>query len=310
MRNFNNKIHIAGITLLALFWGGSFLGIHFAIASFPPFTSATIRVAIGGLLTFLLLRFKRERFPRDPSLFWQLVATGFFTLGLPWAMLFWGEQFVSPAMCSILNSSTPLFTVLIAALFLSDERITWNKWLGVLVGFAGVVVIFGPEIAEGGDSQLGGLIALVGMAICYAIGIVWLKGLLLRVGSGVAFFLQCVGALALLIPLSIFAEGHTYAQTDWSILSAWMGILYLAVFSTALAQVIFIALIRNMGPVKASAVTYLIPLVAIALDWVVFGTLVSIYALIGGAVILTGVRLIHSPDVLPLRRIISSKSSG
>ena len=109
-----------------------------------------------------------------------------------------------------------------------------------------------------------------------------------------------------LIPLTLLAEGGDLATAAWASPGGWIAALYLGIFSTALAQLFFFVLVREWGSVKAAAVTYFIPLVAVVLDWIVFGTLVSLNALIGGAVVLAGVRLIHVRG----RRMVVSVAEG
>jgi drug/metabolite transporter (DMT)-like permease len=230
---------------------------------------------------------------------WQLLAIGFFTLGLPWALLFWGEQFVSPALCSILNSTTPIFTVIVVAVLVKSEHAPWNKWLGVAIGFLGVLIIFWPEVADGETSSLHGMIAVTGMAMCYSIGIVWLKSIAHKVSASVALAIEGVGGLLFLVPFSLLFEWNAIVKASWLETNGWVAILYLGIFSTAVAQLIFFALLRAWGPVRTSAVTYLIPIVAVILDWIAFGTFLSVNAIIGATIILGGVRLIHAPPTLP-----------
>jgi drug/metabolite transporter (DMT)-like permease len=285
-----------------MFWGGSFLAIRFSIGTFPPFVAASLRVAIATVLVLLYMLARGERVGRNLSVIWQLVAIGFFTLGFPWALLFWGEQFVSPAMSSILNSTVPLFTVVITALAFKNEAINRSKGLGVMVGFFGVLCIFAPTILRGGNNDLAGMTAILGMAICYAIGIVWLKSVSHLVSTSVAFFLQGAGALLFLVPLSLAAERDVLAAVQWSSASGWAAVTYLGVFSTAIAQLIFFVLVREWGSVRASAITYVTPVVAVILDWIVFGTFLKINAIIGAAIVLVGVHLVHrSPAYKPDR---------
>ena len=286
-----------GFFLLALLWGGSFLGIRYSIEAFPPVAAAAIRVAIGALFTWFFMIMRKERFPKDWRVSAELAAIGFLCLGLPWALLFWGEQFVSPGVCSIINSTTPLFTVLITALFIKHEAISGNKIRGVVIGLIGILIIFGPNLVFDDVSHIKGLAALVCMAVCYALGISWIKPLLLKVGSTTAFFMQCVGALAFLVPVSLVFEGDSFATANWASKEGWIAMLYLAIFSTAIAQIVFMFLIRHLGSVSASSISYFIPLVAILLDWVVFGLLPDMFVLAGGIVILIAVKMIRSPAV-------------
>lgn len=305
--------YIVGIFLLAIFWGGSFLGIRYTVQAFPPISAAAIRVIMGAMFTLAFMYWRRVGLPRKTSHSLQLITIGFFCLGLPWALLFWGEQFVSPGMCAILNSSTPLFTVVLAAAFLKSERVGLAKWLGVIVGLAGIIIIFGPTATWGDGDQIKGLIALTGMAFGYALGISWIKVLLKEVAGTTAFFMQCIGALIFLIPAVIFLEGDALSSANWMSGQAWIAMLFLGLFSTTLAQIIFITLIRKLGPVVASAVTYLVPIVAIALDWAVFQILPSTSAVVGGLVIIAGVTLVNDKSKksalkVPLQAVASGQA--
>lgn len=284
--------HILFFALIALFWGGSFLAVKYSIGTYPPFAAAAMRVGSATLIMFILMMYQRNS-RADCHMKLTLMGIGFFWLGLPWALLFWGQQYIEPAMAGIINATTPLFTVVIAALIVKHEKAHWNKLLGVILGFAGVTIIFGPEVLAGETNELQGMLAILGMAVSYAIGIVWLKSLAHRIKPATAFFYQGVGALILLIPLSLITEWHVLVSTDWFNASGVISVIYLGIFSTALAQLMFFVIVRDLGSVTASAVTYLPPVIAVILDRIVFGTFISINAMIGAAVVLVGVRLVH-----------------
>lgn len=284
--------HILFFSLTALFWGGSFLAIRESVEAFPPFVAAAMRVSIATFIMLVLMLYRNG--PRVPyRIRLSMFANGLFTLGFPWALLFWGEQYVAPAMAGIINATTPLFTVVIATLVIKHERAAWNKWLGVILGFLGVLVIFSPKIATGANSDLKGMLAILCMAVSYGVGIVWLKTLAHRVAPFNAFFYQGLGALTFLVPLSLLTEWNALVNAPWGTQTGWIAILYLGIFSTALAQLMFFVIIRDLGAVVASAITYIPPVVAVILDRIVYGHFVDVYAIVGAAVILVGVRLVH-----------------
>ena len=285
--------HIFFFALIALFWGGSFLAVRYSIDIYPPFAAAAMRVGSASLIMFVLMMYQ-QRNKVDNHTKLTLMGIGLFWIGLPWALLFWGQQYIAPAMAGIINAMTPLFTVVFATLVVRHEKSAWNKWLGVLLGFCGVIVIFAPEVLRREISQIQGMLAVLGMAASYAVGIVWLKTVAHRVTPAAAFFYQSIGALALLIPLSLFTEWNALISADWLSPKGVMSVLYLGIFGTALAQLMFFVIVRDLGSVVASAVTYLPPVVAVILDRMVYGTFISVGAMIGAAMILIGVWLTHA----------------
>ncbi len=289
-------MNVALFILIAVFWGGSFLAINLSLKGFSPFLAATFRVAIAVILTFLYVTWKKTPYPKRKYVI-QTILSGAVGIGIPWALLFWGEQFVSPALSSIINATAPIFTIIFAAIILrsSQDRMTWNKWLGVLLGFSGIAVIFGPFITEKSLQNIEGLAAIVGMAICYGLGIVWLKILTKHVSNLMALLLQCTGALIFLFPIALYYGLTHYWVTGENLLEASLAVLYLGIFSTTFAFIIFYKLLREIGTVQTAAVTYLIPIVSIFLDWLVLDTWIGTHSLFGALLVFASLKLINKP---------------
>ena len=132
----SNPMNIIRFILLVLFWGGSFFGIGIAVRHLPPFFAAFVRVFICFLIMLTYLLAKERKIER-PKVWLQSMGTGFFSMGISWVFLFWGEQHVTPAMAAILNGTVPIFATIFMPLITPQERPGWNKWAGVFVGFAG-----------------------------------------------------------------------------------------------------------------------------------------------------------------------------
>ncbi|MBI4223684.1 MAG: DMT family transporter [Deltaproteobacteria bacterium] len=286
----SNPLHIISFLLIALFWGGSFFSIGVAVKHWPPFFCAFLRVFSAFLLIAIYLLLKRKRIER-PAVWLQAMGTGAFLMGIPWLFLFWGEKHVQPALAAILNSTVPIFTVLLTPLLTPSDKLSWNKWAGVWLGFAGVAVIFFPGISTDLSWHLLGLGAILIMAICYAIGLLWMRRISRRIGNASSLFYQALSGSLILGLATLFFELPGQALSfSWPPLLA---ALYLGVFSTAAAWLLFFGLVRDVGSVQAAAVTLLVPLVAILLDFFFWEKFIHLYQAFGAVVILLAVFLIN-----------------
>lgn len=291
----SNPIHILYFFLTALFWGGSFLAIKIAITHYPPFFSAFLRVLISTLFISFYLLIKNKKIER-PKVWLQSMGSGLFAMGIPFLFLFWGEQFVNPAVGAIINSTVPIFTTLLLPLITPQDRWTWKKIIGVTIGFVGVLIIFAPEIKSGPNPALKGMLAITGMAVCYAISILWMRRISNCVRASVNIFYQSLGGTILLFLSTILFELPSQ-KIVWS-LHGTLAVLYLGIMSTALAWLMFFRLVREMGSVQASAVSYMIPLVAIVLDILFLGQWIQSNQAIGVVIILLGIFLIQAPMIM------------
>lgn len=280
--------------LLGIFWGGSFLAINLSLKGFSPFLAATLRVLIAIIFCAIYIRHKKIPFPQKKYAV-SAILNGTVSLGFPWVLLFWGEQFVEPALCSIINATVPIFTVIFAALILNakEDRMSWNKWLGVIVGFIGIGVIFVPALTGRSTRSIEGLAAVIGMAIFYGIGIAWLKKISPHMRNLMALFLNCAGALMVLIPFAVVYGFINYAVTGEHLVTSLLALLYLSFFSTFIAFILFFKLVRDVGAAQASAVTYLSPIVSIILDWLFLDRWIGNHALFGALIVFLALRLVH-----------------
>lgn len=286
----SNLGNIISFLLITLFWGGSFLGIGIAVKDFPPFFAAFLRVFIAFLLITGYLLWKRGRIER-PVIWKQAMASGLCAMGIPWIFLFWGEKHVAPAIAAILNGTVPIFTVLLAPLLTPQERQNRTQWLGVALGFAGVLLIFLPQIGENSILELKGMFALLLMAFFYGISILWTRRISGRITATVNLHYQSLSACIFLLIASLIWE-VPHQHFVWSI-RAFLAIAYLGVFSTTIAWILFFRLLKNVGSVQASATTYCVPLIALTLDFFFWDKWIHLYQGIGAMIILLSVFLVH-----------------
>ena len=155
--------------VLGFMWGSSYLFIKIGVdAGLPPFTLIAMRLGIGLVLLAAVVVAARESLPRDPRTYGHLIVMGAVNIAIPFSLITWAELTVDSALAAILNAAVPLFVILIAAVFLRDERITFNRLAGLAVGFIGVVILVGFDPAKLASGNLAGEIALIGSTLSYA----------------------------------------------------------------------------------------------------------------------------------------------
>ncbi|TBR25706.1 DMT family transporter [bacterium] len=281
--------------LLSLFWGGSFIAIKVVVAEIPPFGGAALRVLVGltGLFVILKAMNKPTAVPWHGR--WRLWLTGLFSQGFPFALLFWGERSISAGLAGLINGTVPLWTFTLGALLGREPAAKSPRaWGGVALGFAGTALIFWPTLVAPGPGELGGVAACLGMALCYAIGSLIARSVLVGeksvdVYAGVLH--QQVAATAFLVVLAVLTGSLPRALAPSP--AAWGAVAYLGLASTAVAFLIFFRLIRDWGSLRASAVTYVMPVVTLVLDQLFFGRWPRPSEAAGAGVVLAGVLLLH-----------------
>jgi drug/metabolite transporter (DMT)-like permease len=224
---------------------------------------------------------------------------GLFAQGIPFAFLFWGERRVSPGLAGIINGTVPLWTF-IFGLVLGAETFTRRKTAGLALGFVGIAVICAPVLSFSGTrDELLGTVAVFVMALSYGVGTRLTRSILsgknpadFRANS----FHQNCASFVFLGVVSLIAEPWPSASVAAGSPVAIVAILYLGVCSTAAAFLIYFHLIREWGAVRASAVTYVVPVVALFWDYVFFRTVPSPSEILGVMAVLAGVWILSAPS--------------
>lgn len=289
-----------------LFWSGSFIAIKLSLDGFEPMMAATLRIFLAAVFLALYRLCKKVPFPRERGLVFKVAVIGLFSFAMPWALLFWGEQFVPPAIAAILNSTTPIFVLMFSWFFLPQDRPTWVGAFGVLLGFVGIVMVFWPEIRSENfvtsTVMIQGMLAVLGMAVCYGIGAVGIRKVCKGVDLPWVVTIQCLfSSVALFVFSQVFGFETGWREIHQVPIKPWIAILYLAICSTAMANVFFYRLIEQWGALKASAVTYAIPFVAILIDMVFLSTRPTFLQVLGAVFIVSGLAFIHVLRKKPLR---------
>jgi drug/metabolite transporter (DMT)-like permease len=255
------------LVLLALIWGGSFLSNRAAVAHVPVFTVVAFRVggAALALWAYVLLRHlpmpSRDRLP-------SLLFIGVTNNVIPFSLIVWGQKHIPSGLAGILNASTAIFTVLLAAAVLPDERLTARKAAGVAIGFAGVVLAIGPAELRALDLTSLGQLAIVAAAAFYAISGIFARRSLTGLRPEVSAAGTLAGAASVMLPLAFWMDG--LPTLDYP-LSAWLAMGYLALIASAFAYMLFYIVLQRAGAGNLSLVTLMVAPVAMVLGSLAYG---------------------------------------
>ena len=276
------------LALLALLWGASFLFIKLAIEGMTPAQMVLWRVATGTAVLLVIALARKESLPREPRLLGHLVVLSVVANLIPWFLFGWGEQHISSSLAGVLNGTTPLFTLVFAVAALPEERLTSVRVAGLLVGFAGVVVVAGPWQAGVGGTFTGQLACLVAAA-CYGVAFVYTRKFVANRGyAPLALSTTQLGIGTILLTIAAPFVAADPMELTWA---AVIGATALGALGTGLAYVLFYRLISLAGATSASTVTYAIPVVAVVLGIIVLGEPVTWNLFVGAAIVVGGVAL-------------------
>jgi drug/metabolite transporter (DMT)-like permease len=279
------------LILLAALWGPSFLFIKVAVEEIPPLTLVLGRVAIGAFFLLVALRLARRSLPRDRTLWRQFAVLAVLHNALPWTLLSWGEQYIDSALASILNGTTPLFTIILAHYWVEGDRMTSSKVLGVLLGFAGLFLLILPSLEDGVQASTWGIIAVTAASALYGVAIIYSRNHLRGLPPLVAPASQLILATVYMFPLAMIIDQPWELPTPSA--TALAAMVALGILGTGLAFIVYYRLLETANPTYISMVTYVIPVFGVILGVLVLGEQLTWYALAGFALILLGVMVVN-----------------
>ena len=274
---------------LSMLWGGSFYFAKVAVLEIPPLTLAFGRVAIAGMVVVIVARAWGVTFPRELKT-WRMFATlAALNNAIPFALIFWGQIYIPIGLASILNATSPLFTVIVAHWATQDDKLSIGRAFGLIAGFVGVVVLIGPDLLTELGSQVWAQLAVLVASLFYAFGAVYARQLRghppVVIAGG-----QLLMAAALLAQFAL-AIDRPWALPPVSGAAIW-AMVSLAVFSTALAYMMYFRVLARAGATNALLVTFLIPVSAILLGIFMFDESLDLRQFIGMVAIALGLTAI------------------
>ncbi len=293
--------YLGVLLLLGALWGASFLFIKIGVAEMPPDTLVALRLMIGALILLVALYVSGQRLPLGWSVWRDFAFIGFIGLIMPFTLITWGEQSIPSGMAAILNGITPLFSALIAYLWMRSEHLSGLKLLGVMLGFVGVIVAVGITQFSLHSASTQAQLAVLLAAACYGLSGVYSRKAFKGMPALVPATGQLVAGALMLTPVALLRSGIPNPLPSFGALAA---VLALGVFGTAVAYIMLYWLIERIGATRTSMVTYLVAPFGLMYGAVFLNELISPNTLFGLGLVVVGILLANGVIAPRARRSV------
>ncbi|SMX35178.1 DMT family transporter [Actibacterium lipolyticum] len=289
----------AELLLLSVIWGGSFLSIRVALNELGVFTSVAHRVGWAALVLWVVVVARRLPLPRSPRVWLAFLVMGLLNNVIPFTLMAWGQLHIETGLTSILNATTAIFGVILAAIAFSDEQLTPRKAVGVGLGFLGVATAIGLGNLTRLDPRSLAQLAVVGGTFSYACASVWARKTLSGMPPQMAAAGMLTASALVMLPLAWHLEGPFTMSLN---LATWVAVGYYAIIATAFAYLLYYRVLAMAGSGNLMLCTLIIPPVAITLGAIVLDEALSARAYAGFAILALGLVILDGRIIRALRR--------
>ncbi len=289
---------------LSILWGGAFFFNSIAVKELPTLIVVVCRVGIGALILNIVIRLMGVRLPGSKKIWIAFFVMGILNNLIPFSLIVWGQSYVASSVASIINATTPMFTVIVAHLLTRDERMSAGRVFGVIIGFAGVAVMIGGGIfAAMGDNVIAQF-AFLGAGLSYAFaGVFGRRFSEMGITPMATATGQVTASAIVLLPIALVVEQPwNMALPSMPVIGAVIGI---AGLSTALAYILYFRILATAGATNISIVTFLVPVSAILLGVLILDEILHLKHLYGMVLIAIGLAAIDGRPFKYLKRIWS-----
>lgn len=276
--------------ILGIVWSSSFLWIKIGVQDIGPMALTAFRMLFGALTALAITLYQKVEWPRDWKTWGIFAVLGPTSLAIPIFFISWGEQTIDSAVASILNATTPLFTIVMAHFLLQDDRMTVQKVLGLLIGFAGVIVLMSEDLAASQTSPVLGQAAVIIASAFYAGSAVYARKLTQHVHSSTRGAMLLITATLFMWIIGPLAERPFEFP---SLPITWISILWLGILGSGVAVIMLYYLIHEVGPTRATLVTYLFPVGGVILGVLFLNEHLSWQLLVGSLLIIASLAVVN-----------------
>ncbi|MFZ5949018.1 MAG: DMT family transporter [Stygiobacter sp.] len=277
---------VLGYILICLIWGSTWLAIRLGLDSLTPILSAGFRFSIASILVFVFMKIQKLKLQTDPLSIKIYLILGFFSFLIPFGLVYWAEQFIPSGLASVLFSVMPFFVIIFSYIFLKEEIITVFQIIGSLLGFIGVAIIFLEKLHINFENDFWGMFAVLFSSILQAGIAIILKKYAKHLNPLSMNFvpLAIAGSSMMIIGLSFENISHIKIN-----LNAVVSVLYLALFGTVITFSTYYWLMKKINLLFLSLSTFITPIIAVILGWIILKENFSFQALIGSILVLVGI---------------------
>lgn len=275
---------------LGLIWSSSFLWIKIGVQEIGPMALVAFRMLFGAITAVAIGIYQKVEWPRDWKTWGIFAVLGPTSLAIPVFLISWGEQTIDSAVASILNATVPLFTIVIANYLLRDDKMTAQKVIGLLVGFAGVVVLLSKDLLVSAHNSVLGQAAVIVASIFYAGSAVYARKLTQHVAGVARGAMPIITAGLFMWVIGPIAE-KPFLIPHLSL--TWIAVLWLGILGSGLAFILFYYLLHEIGPTRTSLVTYLFPVGGVILGVIFLDEHLSWQLLAGSFLIIASLAVVN-----------------
>jgi drug/metabolite transporter (DMT)-like permease len=292
-------MQIAVFLFLCLVWGTTWVAIKISLEGLPPFLGAALRFTIALVLLFVFIRIKGVSLRLDRKIFKYIFASAFLMYTLDYGLIYWGEQYLSAGVTAIFFATFPLFTGIWANFLFRNETFRWNKFLGLLMGFCGITIVFYDQllVTEFSKTAILGTLSVITGAAGGAMAVVIVKKYLHGVNPISLSFHQMLQGVIFLIIFGLLLENPASIQLNSRV---FLAACYLGAVGSALAFALYYWLLQQLSAITISLIIYITPIVALIVDYFVFGEIIHPRAILGMLVIFGGITL----NQLEIKRLV------
>jgi drug/metabolite transporter (DMT)-like permease len=291
----------AMLLICSVFWGSAYVFNKISIVEIPPLTFTAARLLIAAALLAAVALTSGVRLPPFGRAWKPFFVMTMLSNVVPFQFVLAGQREVSAGLAAVLGATTPLFLILLAHAFTTDEKITLGKLIGIMIGITGVAVVFGPDVLSGWSDALAAKAILVAAAVIYAVGAIYSKRVTGHSPLTIATLQMTAGAIIMTPVALVIDQPWTLGPISWPAIG---GVVGTAILGSALAAITYFHVLRRAGATNAMLVTLLVPVTPILLGSVLLGEHLVPREVVGAMIIAAALVVIDGRLLRKARRVL------
>ena len=292
---------------LCFIWGATWVAIKIGLSESPPFFGAAFRFLLASVVLGLALAVRRHGLPRDRRILAWILASGLFMYFGSYAAVYWAEQYINAGLAAIIFASFPFFVAIGAHFHLPGERLSWLKVLGLIIGFAGIVVIFGGGLTMPDARIWWAMLVMLISPFSSAVASIMVKKHLTQEDPTVVNFLQMIVGVLVLFPFAFANE--QLAAFHWSLVSI-AAVSFLGIFGSAYTFVTYYHLLKTIEASRMALIAFVTPVVAAVLGWLILDETLALSTLLGAVLVFAGIYIVNVMARKPVPQVVRQPTGG